>query len=51
MIKFEWCPDGIWYTLSHKNEVVKHLFRIGSTTYDGMTIYEVIVWKLRIVWG
>ena len=36
---------------SHKNEQVNHLFRIGTTNYDGITIYEIIIWKLRIAWS
>jgi len=51
MVKFSYSKQGIWYTLSHKNEVVKHLFRLGSTTKDGMTIYEIIVWKIAIQWS
>ena len=51
MIKFEISPDGLWYTKSHKDEQVNHLFRLGTTNYYGMTIYEVIVWKLRIAWS
>jgi hypothetical protein len=27
------------------------LFRLGTTNYCGMTIYEIIVWKLRIAWS
>jgi len=50
MIKCEVSQQGLWYTLSHKNEQVNHVFRIGSTSKDGMTIYEFIIWKLRIAW-
>jgi hypothetical protein len=50
MIKWELADSGIWYTKSHKGEEVKHLFRIGTTNWQGMTIYEIIVWKLRIAW-
>ena len=51
MIKFEISSDGLWYTKSHKDERVSHLFRLGTTNIDGMkTIYEVIIWKLRIAW-
>jgi hypothetical protein len=51
MIKFEVSPSGLWFTKSHKNEEVNHLFRIGTTKFDGMKIYEIIIWRLRIVWG
>lgn len=51
MIKFEISTDGLWYTKSHKDEKVNHLFRIGTTDYEGMKIYEVIIWKLRIAWS
>ena len=51
MIRFKISDNGLWYTKSHKNEKVRHLFRIGSTTYDNITIYELIIWKLLITWG
>jgi hypothetical protein len=51
MVKVEWSPKGIWYTVSHKGERVYHLFRIGSTSKDGFVIYEFIIWKLRTAWG
>jgi hypothetical protein len=51
MIKFEWSSDGLWYTISHKYEQVNHLFRIGTTNYNGITIYEIIIWKFRIAWS
>jgi hypothetical protein len=51
MIRFEISTDGLWYTKSIQDEQVNHLFRIGTTNYDGITIYEIIIWKLRIVWG
>jgi hypothetical protein len=51
MIKAEWSPVGLWYTQSRKDEEVNHLFRIGYTRWDGDVIYEIIIWKLRIVWG
>jgi hypothetical protein len=51
MVKAEWSSKGIWYTVSHKGERVYHLLRIGSTSKDRLTIYEFIIWKLRIVFG
>jgi hypothetical protein len=51
MIIFEISSDGLWYTKSHKNEQVNHLFRIGTTNCNGITIYEFIIWKLRIAWS
>lgn len=51
MIKCELSPSGMWYTKSHKDEQVNHLFRLGTTNYNGMTIYELIIWKLRIAWS
>jgi hypothetical protein len=51
MIKCELSKSGLWYTKSHKDEQVNHLFRLGSTAYKGMVIYEVILWKLKIVWS
>lgn len=51
MIKFEISPDRLWYTKSHQDEQVNHLFRIGTTNYDDITIYEIIIWKLRIAWN
>ena len=50
MIKFKWSNDGLWFTRSHKDEQVNHLFRIGSTDYNGMKIYEIIIGKLFIGW-
>ena len=43
MTKFEYSKDGLWYTKSHKGEQVNHLFRLGTTTLDGMKIYEIII--------
>lgn len=51
MTKFEYSNDGLWYTLSHKGERVKHLFRLGTTVYEGITIYEIIVGKFRFAWS
>lgn len=51
MIKCEFSKSGLWYTKSHKDEKVFHLLRLGMTTFDGMKIYEIIVWKLRIAWS
>ena len=51
MTKFEWSKNGLWYTKSHKGEQVNHLFRLGSTTYEGITIYEIIVGKFRFAWS
>lgn len=51
MIRFKVSNDGLWYTKSHKDEYVRHLFRIGSTRYNGVIIYEIIIWKLLITWG
>ena len=51
MIKCELSTSGMWYTKSHKDEQVNHLFRLGTTNYNGITIYEVIIWKLRIAWS
>ena len=51
MTKFEWSKNGLWYTRSHKGEQVKHLFRLGTTTYEGITIYEIIVGKFRFAWS
>jgi hypothetical protein len=51
MIKCELSQSGIWHTKSHKDEQVNHLFRIGTTNSHGITIYEIIIWKLRIAWS
>jgi hypothetical protein len=51
MIKFEYSKDGLWYTKSHKDEQVNHLFRLGTTTFDGMKIYEIIIGKFRLAWS
>jgi hypothetical protein len=51
MIQAKISKDGLWFTKSHKGEQVNHLFRIGTTQLDGMTIYEIIIWKLLIQWG
>ena len=48
MIKIKWSKSGLWYTMSHKGESVNHLFRIGSTTKDGLSFYELIIWKVWI---
>ena len=50
-IDINWCQDGLWYTRSHKDEEVTHLFRLGTTTYQGMKIYEIIIGKLAIKWS
>ena len=50
MIKSEISSDGLWHTKSRHGEQVNHLFRIGTTNYEGATIYEIIIWKLRIAW-
>ena len=50
-VKASYCKDGIWYTLSHKGEIVNHLFRIGTTNHMGITIYEIIVWKFALQWS
>ncbi len=51
MIKIKFSDDGLWYTLSHKNEKVYHFFRIGKTEFDGLKIYEIQLWKMSISWG
>lgn len=48
LVKFKWAKDGLWFTKSHKDEEVVHLFRLGTTKYDGMKIYEIIIGKLWI---
>lgn len=50
MIKCEWSTDGLWYTRSHKGEKVNHLFRIGTTFYENIKIYELIIYKFRLAW-
>ena len=50
MIKCEWSSDGLWYTKSHKGEQVSHLFRVGTTTYNGIRICELIIYKFRMAW-
>ncbi len=50
MVKVKFSNDGLWFTKSHKGEQVNHLFRIGTTTLDGMKIYEIIIGKLLIQW-
>lgn len=51
MIKCEWSSNGLWYTRSHKGEQVNHLFRIGTTLYESIKIYELIIYKLRLAWS
>lgn len=51
MTKFEYSKDGLWYTKSHKGEHVTHLFRLGTTVYEGIKIYEIIVGKFRLAWS
>ena len=58
MIRFKLSKDGLWYTKSHKDEYVRHLFRIGSTVFfapavghEVVIIYEIIIWKLLITWS
>lgn len=50
MVRVKYSNDGLWFTKSHKGEQVNHLLRLGTTTLDGVKIYEVIVWKLLIQW-
>ncbi len=51
MLKVKIADSGLWYTKSHKNEQVNHLFRLGTTELGGITIYEIIIWKLLIQWN
>ena len=51
MIQVKWSKDGLWYTKSHKGEQVNHLLRLGSTEFEGMKIYEIIIWRLIIKWA
>lgn len=51
MFRVKFADSGLWYTKSHKDEKVSHLFRVGVTTFNGMKIYEVIIWKLMIQWS
>ena len=51
MTKFEYSKSGLWFTKSHKGEQVNHLFRLGTTTLDGMKIYEIIIGKFRLAWS
>ena len=51
MIQFKVSKDGLWYTKSHKGEQVNHLFRLGSTEYNGMKIYEIIIWRFILKWS
>ena len=51
MTKFEYSKSGLWYTKSHKGEQVNHLFRLGTTVYEGARIYEIIVGKFRLAWS
>ena len=51
MTKFEYSKSGLWFIKSHKGEQVNHLFRLGTTTIDGMKIYEIIVGKFRLAWS
>ena len=51
MTKLEWSKNGLWYTKSHKGERVNHLFRLGTTNYEGITIYEIIIGKFRFAWS
>lgn len=50
MTKFEYSKSGLWYTQSHKGEQVNHLFRLGTTTRDGIKIYEIIIGRFRLAW-
>ena len=50
MTKFEYSKSGLWFTKSHKGEQVTHLFRLGTTTYEDMKIYEIIVGKFRLLY-
>ena len=51
MTKFEYSKSGLWYTRSHKDEQVNHLFRLGTTSKDGIKIYEIIIGKFRFAWS
>lgn len=51
MTKFEYSKSGLWYTKSHKGEQVNHLFRLGTTTYEDVKIYEIIIGKFRLAWS
>jgi hypothetical protein len=51
MTKFKWSKNGLWYTRSQKGEQVNHLFRLGTTMYEGVKIYEIIIGKFRLAWS
>ncbi len=51
MIEVKWSKDGLWYTKSHKGEQVNHFFRLGSTNFKELKIFEIIIWKLRVAWA
>lgn len=44
--------NDMWVTINDRGRELTHWFRIGKCRdQEGGTIYEVVVWKLMIVWG
>jgi hypothetical protein len=44
--------NDIWVTITDKGQEMTHWFRFGKLRdQDGETIYELVVWKLSVVWG
>ena len=44
--------NDIWVTITDRGNELTHWVRFGKRRdQDGHTIYEIIVWKLSIIWG
>lgn len=44
--------NDMWITITDRGQEMTHWFRFGKLRdQEGATIYEVVVWKLMIVWG
>jgi hypothetical protein len=44
--------DDKWITITDRGDEVTHWLRFGKhRAQEGATIYEIIVWKLSIIWG
>jgi hypothetical protein len=44
--------DDIWVTITDQGHEVTHWLRFGKhRDQEGNKIYEIVIWKLSIIWG
>lgn len=49
----QWCiANDTWITITDKGREMTHWVRFGKMRdQDDATIYEIVIWKLSIMWG